>query len=204
MDVHQTLYLSYITNKIPLVTATVTDIALLWRSYTFHSCFFAHSIKLRDLPQSTSTVSLYHLPRCLIRQTPTSVTWSEPSKIYCHVIVTHKRSTVEQSAPNYRTCFYRQSGAWTVAQPEWCRRGYGPPRNELAQVFTVVLHQCATFGKDVSNWRHYWLAPTEKHSWLRYWAWMSCKLFTTWYQNSTPGSRAVWMPYRQINCHYKN
>ena len=32
----------------------------------------------------------------------------------------------------------------------------------------------------------------------------NCKLITAWHQNFEPGSCALWMSYRQINCHRKN
>jgi len=51
IDVHQTLYPFYTIRKMPHVTATVTEIAFHWRSYTFYSRFFSHPIKLRGLPQ---------------------------------------------------------------------------------------------------------------------------------------------------------
>jgi len=34
-----------------------------------------------------------------------------------------------------------------VAQPEWDRRGHGPPRNKLAKIFTGALYQFSTVRK---------------------------------------------------------
>jgi len=33
--------------------------------------------------------------------------------------------------------------------------------------------------------------------------WVNCKPSTAWHQNSEPGSSAVWVSYRQINCYCK-
>ena len=84
-----------------------------------HSCFFSHSIKLNGLPLSAVTVSLHYLPRCLCStvtcgKTPTTVTWSEPLKICCHVIVTQQRPTVEQSARKCRNmALQAKEQTWT-------------------------------------------------------------------------------------------
>ena len=65
---------------------------------------FSHSIKLRGLPLSATTVSLRHLPRCLrsavtCGKTPSTVTSSEPFKIFavfCYAIKTNSRTIHSQ------------------------------------------------------------------------------------------------------------
>jgi len=57
----------------------------------FHSCF-SRSTKLRSLPLSAVTVSQHFLPKMfafnnhICGKTSTTITWSEPLKIGCHVI----------------------------------------------------------------------------------------------------------------------
>jgi len=56
-----------------------------------HSYIFSHSINLRGLPLSSTTVTLHYLPWCMrstVRcgQTPTTVTCSELFQICCRVI----------------------------------------------------------------------------------------------------------------------
>jgi len=58
-------------------------------------------INLIVLPLSPVTVSQHYLPRRLrsiatCGKTPTTVTWSASSKIFCHFIVTQQRPIVEQ------------------------------------------------------------------------------------------------------------
>jgi len=57
------------------------------------SCFFSQSVIPRGVVLSAVTVSLCYLPRSLSSsvtrgKTPTTVTWSEPVKISCYVIIT--------------------------------------------------------------------------------------------------------------------
>jgi len=59
------------------------------------------------LPLSAVAVSLHYLPRCLrltvtCGKTATTITWSPPLKICCHVTVTQQRLIVEQFAPEFR------------------------------------------------------------------------------------------------------
>jgi len=65
------------------------------------------------LPLSAVTVSLHYLPRCLhwtvtCGKTATTVTWSAPLKICCHVIATQQMLIVEQFAPEFRKCICSQ------------------------------------------------------------------------------------------------
>jgi len=109
---------------IPYVTATVTKIRFVGAAMlVFHSCFFSRNIKLRDLPLSTATVSLQYLPRCLrstvtCGKTPTTVTWSEPFKICCRVIV------ITKLLASLATCLCRQSSGheWTAKLITACHK----------------------------------------------------------------------------------
>jgi len=83
-----------------------------------HSCFFSQSIKERVLPLSAFTVSLHHLPKIseinshIRKNASTIVTWSEPLKIRCHVIVTQQRATVEPRARKFPNVS-PQTNEWT-------------------------------------------------------------------------------------------
>jgi len=79
-------------------------------------------LNLRALPLSAVTVSLHYLPRQVHSvitsgKTPTTVTWSAPSKICCHAIVTQQRPIVEQFAPEFRNLpLQARSGhEWTAS-----------------------------------------------------------------------------------------
>jgi len=62
IDVHKTLYPLCTTKKMRYVTASVTNIALRWRSNgSFSLMLFSYSLKLHDLPLSAVTVSLDYL-----------------------------------------------------------------------------------------------------------------------------------------------
>jgi len=84
-----------------------------------HPCFFSNSMRQRVLPLSTVTVSLHHLPkmsevnRHMRKNASTIVTWSEPLKIRCHVIVMKQRATVEQCARTFRNNVSLQTKEWT-------------------------------------------------------------------------------------------
>jgi len=74
-----------------------------------HPCFFSHSsIKQRVLPLSAVTFSLHHVSKMsevnshMRKNTLIILTWSEPLKICCHVVVTQLRETVEQYARKFR------------------------------------------------------------------------------------------------------
>jgi len=58
------------------------------------------------LSLSAVTASIHYLPRCLrstvsCGKTPNIVTWTEHTKICCHVIFTQKRPTVKKSARKF-------------------------------------------------------------------------------------------------------
>jgi len=66
--------------------------------------FTQYSIKLRDLPLSTVTLSLHYLPKYLrsiatikMGKTPTIVTWSE--RWYCYAIKANRRRIRPQNQP---------------------------------------------------------------------------------------------------------
>jgi len=66
-----------------------------------------------------------------------------------------------------------------VAQPEWGRRGHAPPPpKQTCHDFYWCFLSIFNCYKDVSDWQHHWLAPSEINYWLRYCRVIRVKRFT--------------------------
>jgi len=107
----------------PKIFRTSSHFAL-WEAVSPKKCCCSPCIKFFGPPKIfwavSATVSLHHLSKMsevnshMRKNALTIVTWSEPLKIRCHVIVTQQRATVEQCARKFRNVWVcRRSG------PEW-------------------------------------------------------------------------------------
>jgi len=88
---------------------------------------FAHHWYERTWLAAISTRCLAALPAKMCAfssyitcgKTATTVTWSEPLKMCCHVIVTQQRLIVEQFAPDFRNLHLQQKERIMWAAISW-------------------------------------------------------------------------------------
>jgi len=160
----------------PLQIFRISRHFVLWEAVSRRKYCCSSNIKYFGLPNFLArpkflgclrhcvTVSLHHLSKMsevnsrMRKNALTIVTWSEPLKIRCHVIITQQRATVEQCARKFRNVWVcrRKSGPeWTASSSLHHARTVnlalvqceyqGSKQNVIARIKSINRNQVADF-----------------------------------------------------------